>query len=182
MRRGPMSLKIRRVVAANNAAGKCVVVSDEVIDAVSRGVGVGVTGSEMWSTDQMPVDNSPSADNAQREGFVKRFNDFNWVGSGAGTTFRITEWAPGHAKFSHRTQTVDYDIVLSGEIDLILDNGEVVHLRTGDVIILRGGTHTWHNTGAVPAVTAFILVDALPVSVDHEILEPLFPAEPGSTF
>jgi quercetin dioxygenase-like cupin family protein len=90
--------------------------------------------------------------------------------------------APGHAKFSHRTQTVDYDIVLSGEIDLILDDGEVVHLRTGDVIILRGGTHTWHNTAAVPAVTAFILVDALPVSVDHEILEPLFPAEPGLTF
>jgi hypothetical protein len=89
-----MSLKVRRVVAANNAAGKCVVVSDEVIDAVSRGVGVGVTGSEMWSTDQMPVDNSPSADNAQREGFVKRFNDFNWVGSEAGTTFRITEWRP----------------------------------------------------------------------------------------
>jgi uncharacterized cupin superfamily protein len=177
-----MSLKIRRVVAANNDAGKCVVVSDEVIDAVSRGVGVGVTGSEMWSTDQMPVDNTPSADSAQRAGFVKRFNDFNWVGSGGGTTFRINEWAPGHAKFTHRTQTVDYDIVLSGEIDLILDDHEVVHLRTGDVIILRGGTHTWHNTGTVPAVTAFILVDALPVSVDGEILEPLFPADPGSTF
>ena len=114
----------------------------------------------MWSTDQMPVDNSPSADNAQREGFVKRFN----------------------AKFSHRTQTMDYDIVLSGEIELILDDREVVHLRTGDVIILRGGTHTWHNTGSTPAVTAFILVDALPVRVDDEILEPLFPAASlGST-
>ena len=177
-----MSFQVRRVVAANDAAGKCVLVSDDLVNAVSRGMGVGITGSEIWSTDQMPVDNTDSADTAQRAGFVKHFNDFNWVGTGNGTTFRITEWAPGHAKFTHRTQTVGYDVVLSGEIDLILDGGEVMHLKTGDVVILRGGTHTWHNTGTVPAGTAFILLDALPIRADGRLLEPLFPADPGSTF
>jgi uncharacterized cupin superfamily protein len=182
IRRCLMSLTVRRVIAGNNQEGRCVVVANEVIDAVSRGMGAGITGSEIWSTDQMPVDNAVTADSSQRAGFVKHFNEFNWVGTGGGTTFRVTEWAPGHAKFTHRTQTVDYDIVLAGEIDLELDGGEVVHLKTGDVVIMRGGTHTWHNKGAVPAITAFVLVDALPVSAKGKLLEPLFPADPGSTF
>lgn len=72
---------------------------------------------------------------------------------------------------------MDYDVVLSGEIDLILESGEVVHLKTGDAVILRGGTHTWHNIGVVPAVTAFILIDALQLRVGGTVLEPLFPAD-----
>ena len=145
-----MGLQVRRVVAANDANGRCTLVSDDVIPAVSRGMGAGINGSEMWSTDQMPVDNAKAVDHLQRAGFVKRYNDYNWVGTGGGSTFRVTEWAPGHAKFTHRTQTVDYDIVLSGEIDLILDGGEVVHLKAGDVVILRGGTHLaqhWDDSG-----------------------------------
>ena len=177
-----MSFEVRRYVAGNDTEGRCVVVTNEVIEAVSRGMGPGIIGSELWSTVQMPVDNAKDADSQQRAGFVKQFNNYNWVGSGGGTTFRITEWAPGHAKFTHRTQTVDYDIVLSGEIDLELDGGEVLHLKSGDVVIMRGGTHTWHNKGLVPAVTAFMLIDALPVTAAGHLLEPLFPADPGSSF
>ncbi len=172
-----MSLAVRRIVVANDASGKSVKVSDETIPAASRELGVGITGTEMWSTAQMPVDNDTSADHEQRSGFIKQFNEFNWVGSGGGTAFRITEWAPGHAKFTHRTQTTDYDVVLAGEIDLTLDRGKVVHLRAGDVVILRGGTHTWHNTGEIPAITAFILIDALPVNANGEMLQPLFSAD-----
>ena len=57
-----------------------------------------------------------------------------------------------------------------------------MHLQTGDVVIMRGGTHTWHNKGNVPAVTAFVLIDALAVEVHGQLLEPQFPADPGSTF
>jgi uncharacterized cupin superfamily protein len=168
-----MTLQVRRIVTGHDAKGKAVVATDEVLTAVSRRIGANITGCEMWSTDHMPVDNSDAAGGAQRAGFVKRYN---YVGTGQGTTFRITEWAPGHARFTHRTETVDYAILLSGEIDLELENGEVVHLKPGDVVIQRGTTHTWVNRGSVPAVTAFILIDAKPVEVNGELLRTIFPA------
>jgi mannose-6-phosphate isomerase-like protein (cupin superfamily) len=168
-----MTLVVRRIVTGHDANGKAVVASDERLSAVSRRIGANITGCEMWSTDRMPVDNSEEAAAAQRAGFVKRYN---YVGTGQGTTFRITEWAPGHARFTHRTETVDYAILLSGEIDLELENDEVVHLKPGDVVIQRGTTHTWVNRGSVPAVTAFILIDAKPAEVNGEVLRTLFPA------
>jgi len=168
-----MTLVVRRIVTGHDANGKAVVASDERLTAVSRRIGANVTGCEIWSTDAMPVDNSAAADAAQRAGFVKRYN---YVGTGQGTVIRITEWAPGHARFTHRTETVDYAILLSGEIDLELENEEVVHLKPGDVVVQRGTTHTWVNRGSVPAVTAFILIDANPAEVNGEVLRTVFPA------
>ena len=168
-----MTLQARRIVTGHDADGKAVFASDERLTAVSRRIGAHITGCEIWSTDRMPVDNSAAADAPQRAGFVKRYN---YVGTGEGTTFRITEWAPGHTRFTHRTETVDYAILLSGEIDLELDGGEVVHLKPGDVVVQRGTIHTWVNRGSVPAVTAFILIDAKPAEVNGEVLRTLFPA------
>jgi uncharacterized cupin superfamily protein len=168
-----MTLQVRRIVTGHDANGKAVVATDERLTAVSRRIGANITGCEIWSTDRMPVDNSATADAAQRAGFVKRYN---YVGTGQGTTIRITEWAPGHARFTHRTETVDYAILLSGEIDLELENDEVVHLKPGDVVVQRGTTHTWVNRGSVPAVTAFILIDARPAEVNGELLRTIFPA------
>ena len=168
-----MTLVVRRIVTGHDANGKAVVASDERLTAVSRRIGANVTGCEIWSTDAMPVDNSAAADAAQRAGFVKRYN---YVGTGQGTVIRITEWAPGHARFTHRTETVDYAILLSGEIDLELENDEVVHLKPGDVVVQRGTTHTWVNRGSVPAVTAFVLIDANPAEVNGEVLRTVFPA------
>jgi mannose-6-phosphate isomerase-like protein (cupin superfamily) len=168
-----MTLQVRRIVTGHDTDGKAVVASDERLTAVSRRIGANITGCEIWSTDRMPVDNSAAADAAQRAGFVKRYN---YVGTGQGTTIRITEWAPGHARFTHRTETVDYAILLSGEIDLELDNVETVHLKPGDVVVQRGTIHTWVNRGSVPAVTAFILIDAKPAEVNGEELRTVFPA------
>ena len=168
-----MTLQVRRIVTGHDAESKAVVASDERLTAVSRRIGAHITGCEIWSTDRMPVDNSEAAGAAQCTGFVKRYN---YVGTGEGTTFRITEWAPGHARFTHRTETVDYAILLSGEIDLELENGVVVPLKPGDVVVQRGTTHTWVNRGSVPAVTAFILIDAKPAEVNGELLRTLFPA------
>src|SRR5258708_24897622 len=123
----------------------------------------------------MPIDNSSAADAAQRAGFVKHNN---YVGNGGGSTFRINEWAPGHARFTHRTETMDYAIVLSGEIDLELDSGEVVHLKSGDVVVQRGTMHTWVNRGSVPAVTAFILIDAKLVEGNGGGIPTLFSLHP----
>jgi uncharacterized cupin superfamily protein len=171
-RRNAMAMKVRRIVTGHNAAGKAVVKTDEQIAAVPR-VAAGISGAEIWSTDQMPIDNSAAADAAQRAGFVKHNN---YVGDGGGTTFRINEWAPGHARFTHRTETMDYAIVLSGEIDLELDSGEVTHLKPGDIVVQRGTIHTWVNKGSVPAVTAFILIDAKPVVVNGKEIRTVYPA------
>ena len=58
----------------------------------------------------------------------------------------------------HRTRTIDYVVILSGEIDMLLDDREV-HLNAGDVVIQRGTNHAWVNRGNEPCRIAFILVD-----------------------
>jgi mannose-6-phosphate isomerase-like protein (cupin superfamily) len=60
--------------------------------------------------------------------------------------------------FMHRTETIDYGIVLEGEITLIMDEGETV-VRAGDIVIQRGTNHGWANRGNVPCRIAFILID-----------------------
>src|ERR1700678_979406 len=169
-----MAMKVRRIVTGHNASGKAMVKTDEQVTAVAR-VAAGISGCDMWSTDQMPIDNSAAADAAQRTGFVKHSN---YVGDGGGTTFRINEWVPGHARFTHRTETLDYALVLSGEIDCELENGEAVHLKSGDVMIQRGTIHTWVNKGSVPAVTAFILIDAKPFEFNGTESRTVFPPLP----
>ena len=61
----------------------------------------------------------------------------------------------------HRTETIDYAIVMSGECDMLLDDSEV-HLRTGDVLVQRATWHGWANRGTEPCRIAFILIGAIP--------------------
>jgi quercetin dioxygenase-like cupin family protein len=159
-----MSLEVRRIVTGHDEFGKGIVVSDEEADGcVARPWSQHLRLRDR-STNSMPVDNSMEAEAAQRAGFVKKYN---FVGNGQGTLVRIVEWAPGHAIFPHRTETMDYSIVLSGEIDVEFDSGQVVTMKQGDIIfmrgVMRGVTHTWKNKSTTrPAVTAFILIDAAP--------------------
>src|ERR1700746_1629069 len=160
-----MTLEVTRIVTGHHEFGLGIVVSDEKLSAVSRGLGANISGCEIWSTNSMPVDNSMEAEASQRAGFVKKYN---YVGSGQGTTVRIVEWTPGHTIFWHRTETLDYSMVLSGEIDVEFDSGQVVTMKQGDIIVMRGVTHCWKNKSAVPAVTAFILIDAVPFEAEFD--------------
>src|SRR5713101_6286768 len=81
--KGQTTMKVRRIVTGHNASGLSAVKTDELLPGVSRGI-AGITGWELWSTDQMPVDNSAAADAAQRAGFVKHLIP-NYVGTGGGT-------------------------------------------------------------------------------------------------
>ncbi len=63
----------------------------------------------------------------------------------------------------HITHSVDYAIIMSGEIDMLVDEDEV-HLKTGDVVVQRGNNHAWVNRGTEPCRIAFILIDAHPVA------------------
>jgi quercetin dioxygenase-like cupin family protein len=168
-----MSLQIRRIVTGHDANGKAIVASDEHMNGVSAPARPYISRCEIWSTDTMPVDNSEEAAAAQKKGFVVRHN---YVGSGQGTVVRITEFAPGAPKFMHRTETVDYAILLKGECDLELDDGKTVHLTQGDIVVQRGTMHAWVNNGSQPCTFAFILIDADPVEVAGKKLTTHYPA------
>jgi len=156
-----MTVNIRRIVTGHDSSGKAIVASDERMTGASAPARPGISRVELWSADTMPIDNSEgAAAAAQKKGFVVRHN---YVGSGEGHVCRVVEFAPGGTKFMHRTETLDYAILLSGECDLELDDGKIVHMKQGDICVQRGTMHAWVPTGPAPAVFAFILIDADPV-------------------
>ena len=165
-----MALEVRRIVTGHDANGKAVVTTDERLKAAARRPGI--SGCDIWSTNAMPADNSAEADAAQRKGFVTRYN---YVGSGQGTVVRITQLEPNVAKFMHRTETVDYAILLSGTCDLELDDGKLLHLAAGDVVVQRGTMHAWVNNGPGPCTFAFILIDAKPAVAGGKPLTTHYP-------
>src|SRR5204862_7384898 len=89
-----------------------------------------------------------------------------------GPLFRFVEYGPGVAPRNHRTESIDYAVVLSGEIDMQLDGTEV-HLRAGDVLVQRETLDNWVNRGTQPCVIAFVLVAAKPVERDGKALRAL---------
>jgi mannose-6-phosphate isomerase-like protein (cupin superfamily) len=70
---------------------------------------------------------------------------------------------------NHRTESVDYAVVLSGEIDMEMDS-TMVHLKAGDVLVQRGTIHNWINRFDQPCAIAFVLIDAKPVEVGGKVL------------
>jgi mannose-6-phosphate isomerase-like protein (cupin superfamily) len=146
-------MKIRRVVTGHDAKGRAVVKVDEVCrNIISRRPQH--QSCVVWSTGEFPADVSGDRDDGAREVGTTDPN---------GTVFRIVEYAPGVAPRNHRTESIDYAVVLSGEIDMELDDGVTVHLRQGDALVQRGTLHNWVNRGTQPCVIAFVLVAARPV-------------------
>ena len=154
-----MAVQVRRVVTGHDAKGRAVVKIDEVSKNIisSR---PGQTACVVWTTESFPVNNTGDTDEGLRNVGTTLKN---------GTVFRVVEFAPGVAPRNHRTDSIDYAIVVSGEIDMEFDDS-VVHLKAGDVLVQRGTIHNWVNRGTQPCVMAFILIDAKPVEVDGKVL------------
>jgi quercetin dioxygenase-like cupin family protein len=147
-----MSLRIRRVVTGHDAGGKAVVrIDEECRNVVSRRPRH--QSCVVWSTGSFPTDNSGEEDGGAR---AVASTDPN------GTVFRIVRYEPGVAPRNHRTDSVDYAVVISGEIDMVLDDS-TVRLKQGDVLVQRGTIHNWVNNGTEACVIAFVLVAAKPV-------------------
>ena len=154
-----MTLKIRRVVTGHDARGRARVAIDELCgNVISRRPNH--ASCVVWSTGEFPADNGDERDGAAREVATTDPN---------GTVFRIVEYRPGVAPRNHRTESIDYAVVLAGEIDMELE-GETVQLRAGDVLVQRGTVHNWVNRGAEPCVIAFVLVAAKPVERAGKVL------------
>ena len=146
-------MKLRRVVTGHDPAGRAVVKIDEICrNIISRRPQH--QSCVVWSTGSVPADLSGASDGAARE-----------VGTTdpGGTVFRVVEFRPGVAPRVHRTDSIDYAAVLSGEIDMELDDGVTVHLGQGDTLVQRGTIHNWVNRGSEPCVIAFVLIAATPV-------------------
>jgi len=154
-----MAVQVRRVITGHDANGRAVVKIDEVSKNITSNR-LGATACVVWTTESFPVNNTGDADEGLREVGTTLKN---------GTVFRVIEFAPGVAPRNHRTDSIDYAVVVSGEIDMELENS-VVHLQAGDVLVQRGTIHNWVNRGTTPCVMAFVLIDAKPVEADGKVL------------
>ncbi len=148
-----MSLKIRRVITGHDDQGRSKVLIDETVSNVisSR---PGAQSSVIWSSTGFPVSNDGDHDPSHQDIATTIDN---------GTVFRIVYYRPGVAPRNHRTDSIDYAVVISGEIDMELDVGSV-HLKAGDVVVQRGTIHNWVNKGKEPCIIAFSLIASKPVT------------------
>ena len=185
-----MPRPFRRVVTGHNAQGKSIFVMDGPAPAVhSRGTGA-TSSTEFWVTSATPADNAGNTDPTMTE-------ERRLPPPKNGTIFRVVEYPPDSQRVAalrapdashdaksegyvrdlknarhpgfHKTDSIDYAIVLSGEIDMEID-GALVHLRAGDVLVQRGTIHNWANPGTEPCVVAFVLVAAKPVERAGKVL------------
>ncbi len=154
-----MAFQVRRVITGHDANCRAIVKIDEVSKNVFSGR-PGATACNIWTTEGFPANNDGDADEGLRKVGTTLKN---------GTIFRVIEFAPGLAARNHRTDSIDYIVVISGEIDMELDDSRV-HLRAGDVMVQRGTIHNWINRGTEPCVLAVVLVDAKPVEVGGTVL------------
>ena len=170
-----MPSKFRRVVTGHDPNRKAIVIMDGEAGNVKVRQATGICSTLLWRTDSTPAELS-DADSADRETGVKppltgsifRVVEFppekNLVGGQSSEEVRREMGvssggeAPRHPGM-HRTESVDYAIVLKGEIDMLLDDSEV-HLKAGDVVVQQGTNHAWANRGNEPCQIAFVLIGA----------------------
>jgi hypothetical protein len=170
--------EVRRVVTIVDAQDKAVVLHDGPAPNKAVRPASGNTMRLIWTTDRTPAPISGPADRGQVQ-----------IGTQPppmGSAFRIIDYPPaapgvdrldasqrqreiGHDApkrglpprhpFMHRTRSLDYVIILAGEIDMLLDDSEI-HLKAGDVLIQQGTNHAWVNRGTEPCRIAFVLIDS----------------------
>jgi quercetin dioxygenase-like cupin family protein len=143
-------LKARRVVTGHDANGKAIVLSDELVAGPPQ-MAAGIEALTLWSTKGFPANNDGDRDTS---------GDVPGITMPGGTVFAMVSFAPGCVEFPHRTNSIDYGVIVSGEIDMALEDGERVHLKAGDVVVQRGSMHTWINTGSETCILAASIIDA----------------------
>jgi len=170
---------IRRVITTHDANGKAVIQSDALAPNRRRREATGIVSTLLWVLDRVPAPYGEGRDFAAvemgipppRSGVVFRVVEFPPLGRlDAQAEQRLMQESglaqprkPGQTPrhpFMHETRSVDFGIVLAGEIDMLLDDSEV-HLRAGDVVVQQATNHAWVNRGSETCRIAFILVDGM---------------------
>lgn len=155
---------IRRIVTGHDKNGSAKVIIDADAQNTRTGSSPGQFTTLMWCTDSMPA-TMPLGEDAEDMG-ARKLGTYPPVN---GTRFMIAEYPPGNHPRMHRTETIDYIIVLDGEIDMELDEGRMVSMKRGDVMIQRGTYHAWINRGPDVCRMAFVLIDAEPLGIGKPV-------------
>ena len=154
---------IRRIVTGHDASNVAKVITDGPATNWKSG-SPGTVSTLIWSTDSTPADISLGETiedlGARMLGTAPPAN---------GTRFAVIDFPPSNSGRMHRTETIDYVIVISGEIDMDMDNS-TVRLKAGDVMVQRGTHHAWVNRGTERARLAFVLIDAAPLGIGHPVV------------
>ncbi|HQS68396.1 MAG: cupin [Novosphingobium sp. 28-62-57] len=152
----PVSKPVRRILTGHDAAGKAVVRSDDLLPVTPIPSG-DANFSLIWTTATVPADNNDETDGRLREAGLTLHQ---------GSVIRIVDMLPGGASPMHRSSSIDYGIVLSGSVELELDDGAVTTVHAGDIIVQRGTLHLWRNPSQTDICRiAFVLIEAAPVQV-----------------
>jgi quercetin dioxygenase-like cupin family protein len=150
---------LRRVVTGHDAAAVAKVLTDSQIPA-QRGKSDAAVHA-VWNTGEMPCEIAIGEAIEDRGALPHATPPPK-----NGTRLTIIDYPPGNRGTMHRTETLDYVIVMSGEIEMVMDDSTVT-LKAGDVMIQRGTNHGWFNRGTENARVAFVLVDAQPLGIGH---------------
>lgn len=175
-----MAKQIRRVITGHDQDGKAIVISDDyATNILQRPSRPGVTLTNLWKNETVPTEYGGATETVSGPLILHPPN--------GGAIFRTVEFEPedpevlakldGKAAFAemgaganivegarhpfmHRTDSVDYAVILQGEIYMLMDDTEV-HLQAGDVVVQRGTNHAWSNRSNETCIIAFVLVDAV---------------------
>ncbi len=153
---------IRRVVTGHDRNNVAKVIMDGPATNAKAGAS-GATSTLIWSTDGAPADISIGD---EVEDLGARI--LGTAPPAQGTRFAVITFPPGNPGRMHRTETIDYVVVMQGELDMDMD-GSTVKLKAGDVLVQRGTNHAWVNRGKEVARAAFVLIDAKPLGIGHPI-------------
>lgn len=140
----------RRVVTGHDASGRGVVISDGPA-AISRQAADGASFHELWATSSIPAAIEAIEPEPVAESDPVRPPP-------GGTRVRVVDMPPGTRSPMHRTESVDYGVVLEGTLTLVLDGGETT-VGPGDLVVQRGTDHAWENRGDVIVRMLFVLLD-----------------------
>jgi len=143
---------VQRVVTGHDAKGRAVFLSEDC--SPPRTIPSGDAAFLLlWTTPVVPADNNDPADGRDRDAGLTLHQ---------GSVIRIVDFLPGKESPMHRTNSIDYGIVLDGEIELELDGGACRTIGQGGIIIQRGTNHLWRNRTEHPCRVAFVLIEATP--------------------
>jgi quercetin dioxygenase-like cupin family protein len=153
--------KIRRVVTGHTENGKATFISDNQFETVVIPSGDAAMAT-IWTTNTVPADLNDETDGRERD-----------VGTTlkGGSVIRIVDMLPNASSPMHRTNSIDYGIILSGTIELELENQEIKMFSEGDIIVQRGTIHKWRNPSDTEVCRiVFILTEAKPFQFNGEPL------------
>jgi len=144
---------LRRIVTGHDSGNVAKVLKDGAPDNRKLS-STGAVSTLIWSTDECPAD------------IAARI--LGTAPPARGTRFAIIDFPPHSTGSVHRTESLDYVIVLAGEIEMQMDRS-VVSMKAGDVMIQRGTNHGWINRTDQTARLAFVLMDAKPLGIGHAV-------------